>query len=205
FAAPLRNHYESTWPAYWSTSSPGASFENVDQGGWATLYDLRPEWDTEVEYQGVTIAQPSNQTYALGRSITFRDCRAIGRFGLIPTQNQLWRAINCSMLDALMEVDKLCEQIVLDGTTLRAMSVQSSSIDLLKLTNTKITQYMNGTPRRTEIDGNSDIASLGVGTMSYGVTDSVIATDCVIREVMPLGMLDRSTKDMSIANGVITV
>src|SRR5262249_23531933 len=49
FAAPLRNHYESTWPAYWSTSSPGASFENVDQGGWATLYDLRPEWDTEVE------------------------------------------------------------------------------------------------------------------------------------------------------------
>src|SRR5262249_16268465 len=206
FSKPLRNEYKSTWPAYWSTSSPGASIEQVDQGGWATLYALHLEWDTEVEYQGVTIAQPNNQTYAIGRSITFRDCKVTGRFGLVPTQNQTWQAINTDMSDEHMEVDKQCEQIVLDRCTLRAMSVQSSSVDLLKITNgTKVTQWINGTPRRIEIDNGSDIASLGLGTLSYGVSYSATATDCVIRDVMPLGMLDRATKDLTIAKGVITV
>src|SRR5262249_55892078 len=150
--------------------------------------------------------QPNNQTYAIGRSITFRDCKVTGRFGLVPTQNQTWRAINTDMSDEHMEVDKLCEQIVLDGCTLRAMSVQSSSVDLLKLTNARITQWLNGTPRRLEIDGNyTDIASLGLGTLSYGITESATATDCVIRDVVPMGMLDRATKDLTIAGGVIKV
>jgi len=98
------------------------------------------------------------------------------------------------------------EQIVLDRCTLRAMSVQSSSVDLLKITNgTKVTQWINGTPRRIVIDKGSDIASLGLGTLSYGITESAIATDCVIRDVVPLGMLDRATKDLTIAGGVIKV
>src|SRR5262249_14645090 len=128
FSKPLRNEYKSTWPAYWSTSSPGASIEQVDQGGWATLYALHLEWDTEVEYQGVTIAQPNNQTYAIGRSITFRDCKVTGRFGLVPTQNQTWRAINTDMSDAHMEGDKVCEPIVLDRCTQPAFYVRAKQL-----------------------------------------------------------------------------
>src|SRR5262249_54934658 len=62
FSKPLRNEYKSTWPAYWSDVQ-NADFlvhlDHVDQGGWATLYDLHPEWDTEIDYQGLTIAQPN--------------------------------------------------------------------------------------------------------------------------------------------------
>src|SRR5215813_7746842 len=52
FSKPLRNEYKSTWPAYWSDVQ-NADFlvhlDHVDQGGWATLYDLHPEWDTEID------------------------------------------------------------------------------------------------------------------------------------------------------------
>ena len=70
FAAPLKNSYESTWPNYWS-GTPGLQ---PDQGGPATLYALDPSWDTEVEYDGLTINQ-AGQIYANGRSVTFKDCQ----------------------------------------------------------------------------------------------------------------------------------
>ena len=72
FAAPLQNSHKSTWPLY----NAGDAF-NIDQGGPATLYALDPSWDTTVEYRGLTISR-AGQTYANGRSVTYRDVTLTG-------------------------------------------------------------------------------------------------------------------------------
>jgi hypothetical protein len=113
FAAPLKNSYKSTWPHYWS----GNAFE-VDQGGPGTLYALDPSWDAEVEYRGLTISH-AGQTYANGRSITYRDITFTGYACGVPTQNMVWQVINSNMSTCNMEVDKLIDSLVFSGVTIR--------------------------------------------------------------------------------------
>ena len=109
FASPLKNTYKSTWPLY----NAGSDFE-ADQGGPATLYALDPSWNTQVEYRGLTISQ-AGQTYANGRSVTFRDVTFTGVACGVPSQSMLWQVINSNMPNCGMEVDKLIDTLVISG------------------------------------------------------------------------------------------
>src|SRR5262249_50127376 len=106
FTTPLTNTYRSTWPHY----ADGSAFE-VDQGGPATLYFLDPSWNTTVEYRGLRIEQNNFQTYAVGKSVTYKDVAFTGGNCGVPTQNLLWQAINVDMTNCNMEVDKLNGEI----------------------------------------------------------------------------------------------
>ena len=68
FADRLTDSYKKTWPHYNS-----GNFQSPDQGGPATLYELDPSWDTEVEYRGLTFEMPTKQIYADGRRIIYSD------------------------------------------------------------------------------------------------------------------------------------
>jgi len=205
FAAPLNNTYKSTWPNYNSGSA-----SEVDAGGPATLYALDPSWDTEVEYQGLTIARPTAQTYASGRSVTYRDVTFTGTGGAIPTNDMLWQVINCTMLNVDMEADKLVTSMVVTGTTIKNVNFQSSSIDLLTIDSSTITGNLLGTPKRALI-ANSTINALYPGSYAYGRSDEFECTNCIIGSINIMGHLYKGPNDAGIDtyftmnNGIITI
>src|SRR5262249_54508550 len=146
---------------------PNYNSNGLDQGGPATLYALDPSWDTTVEYQGLTISRPNAQTYANGRSITYRDVTFTGQLCGVPTQNLVWQAINTNMPDCGMEADKLVGTVVLDGVTIRQINFQSSSIDLLSMNNTVVSAALNGTPKKAVIT-SSTMNTFKPGAFYYG-------------------------------------
>ncbi|MBK3665339.1 hypothetical protein JJE66_29420 [Bradyrhizobium diazoefficiens] len=204
FAAPLKNTYKSTWPNY----NSGSQFE-VDAGGPATLYALDPSWDTQVEYRGLTISQEKFQTYAVGRSVTYRDVKFTGYNCGVPTQNYLWQAINTDMSTCNMEVDKLITSMVLNGVTINQLKFQSSSTDLVTISSSIIKTQMTGTPKKAVIS-DTKIADFRPGAFAYGRTDEVICTNCVISSFSPAGVFESGFGSnpvqisYAMSNGVIT-
>lgn len=204
FTAPLKNTYKSTWPNY----NSGSQFE-VDAGGPATLYALDPSWDTQVEYRGLTISQDKAQTYANGRSVTYRDVKFTGSLCGVPTQNLLWQAINTDMSGCKMEVDKLITSIVMDGVTIREIDFQSSSTDAITVSNSTITSSMIGTPKKTVVS-NTKIADFRPGAYAYGRSDEVVCTSCILPVFQPGSVLETGLgsaplqASYSMSNGVIS-
>jgi len=74
--APLQYSYKSTYPSY----APSATWV----GGPATIYALPSSWDATFEYDGVKI-DFAQQSYADGRSVTFRDVTWTGTACTVPT------------------------------------------------------------------------------------------------------------------------
>ncbi|HXH44025.1 MAG TPA: hypothetical protein VNK51_09290 [Bradyrhizobium sp.] len=184
FSSPLRNAYKSTWPSY----NSGSQFE-VDAGGPATLYALDPSWDTQVEYRGLTISQDNVQTYANGRSVTYRDVKFTGAHCAVPTQNHLWQAINTEMASCTMEVDKLITTMVMDRVTIRQVRFQSSSTDLVTMSGSTVTSQMMGTPKKAIIS-DTRIADFRPGAYAYGRSDEVVCTRCVISSFSAGGVFE---------------
>jgi hypothetical protein len=199
FDRPLTNSYKSTWPLYYA-----GAFNAVDQGGPATLYALDPTWDTEIEYNGLTISQ-LGQTYANGRRITYRNCVATGTAGFLPTQNEVWRAIGCTMTNCGMEVDKIIGKMVLSGTTIHAVDFQSASVNTFEVYGSNITDHINGNGKLSTIK-NSTLASFAPGAHSYGVSTELTCDTCVINALSPGGLVESLTGNgYTISSGVIQV
>lgn len=180
FVSPLTNTYKSTWPVH-----PSSSAFEADQGGPATLYSLGQNWVTNQEYRGLTISQVG-QTYAVGQYITYRDVTFTGTACGIPTQNYLFRLINMTMTNCSMEVDKVIQTAVFDNVTIRSIDFQSASINNFTITDSSITNFINGTPRVTTITG-SNINSFSPGAHSYGASGEVTISDTVLTSITPLG------------------
>lgn len=197
FAAPLKNGYAATWPNY----NSGNQFE-IDAAGPATLYALDPSWDTQVEYRGLTISQ-TGQTYSVGRSVTYRDVTFTGGNGGIPTQNLLWQAINTNFGGIIMEVDKFVATVVMDKVTINQIKFQSSSSDLLAMSNSTITGAIYGTPKKAVIS-NSQIADIELGAYAYGRSDEVVVTNSVLSAVNVQGIRQNIAADWTMNGGVIT-
>jgi hypothetical protein len=198
FAAPLRNGYKSTWPLY----NAGNDFQ-TDQGGPATLYALDPSWNAQVEYRGLTISQ-AGQTYANGRSVTFRDVTFTGGACGVPSQNMLWQAINTNMSGCGMEVDKLIDTLVLSRVTIRLIAFQSASVNSFSMDGSNVTYTMNGTPITSNI-ANSTIASFMPGAYAYGVSRQTTCTNCVINALVTGGFAEQGINNYSMANGILTI
>lgn len=193
FTTPLQYSYKSTWP---STSST-----DTWQGGPATLYALPANWDTQVEYRGLTL-NFSDPVYAAGRSITYTDVTVLGTNCVIPSGNGTWTMANGTMSNCGIEVDKMIDHLVFTGGTIRVLLNQSrSSANRMDLTNFTATTGVNGTTRNAVITG-STIASLTVG-VQYGATDSVTCTNSSIGAVVAGGGNDVLT-GLTMSGGTIT-
>ena len=158
---------------------------------------------------GLTISQDKVQTYAVGRSVTYRDIKFTGAHCGVPTQNLLWQAIGTDMSTCYMEVDKLITSMVLDRVTIRQIAFQSSSTDLVTIANSTITSQLNGTPKKALISDTA-IADFRPGAYAYGRSDEVVCTRCVFPKFTPLGVLEAGrgsnpvNVSYSMSNGVIT-
>jgi hypothetical protein len=202
FAAPLKNSYESTWPNY-SSGAPGLQ---ADQGGPATLYALDPSWDTEVEYDGLTIDQ-AGPIYANGRSVTFKDTN-FNDGAEIPSENMTWTLLNVNMPNSVIEVDKLVTTMNVTGGTLGGLAFQSASVDTLNMNGTTVSGFMNGTPKTADLS-NDNIANLGVGAYAYGASSEITVANSVLGSIAGYGVYENGEGSglesvYSMSNGVIT-
>jgi hypothetical protein len=96
-----------------------------------------------------------------------------------------------------METDKLVGTIVLDRVNIRQIDVQSSSIDLLSMTNSTVSETLNGTPKKAVIS-SSTIGTLKPGAIYYGRSDEVSCTDCVISNFVPGGTIDHGVDSQGV-------
>lgn len=178
-ATPLTSSYKSTWPLY----NPGNAFQS-DQGGPGTIYQMDQTWVTAQAFYGLTLDQSGTHTNALGKDITFRDITIPGLFGVIPSQNQIWRATNLSAPNATSEFDKIVESVVMENVTYRRIFIQSGADPKSwSCTNCTIGPVgVAGTTGNTTFI-NSNIAALSLGPVAYGISASFSATNTVISDL----------------------
>jgi len=108
-----------------------------------------------------------------------------------------------------MEADKLVGTVILDGVTIRQINFQSSSVDLLSMSNSTVTGALNGTPKKAVVTF-SRITTLKPGAYYYGRSDEVICANCVISNLIPGGVSEQGTNgegvnvSYTMSGGVIT-
>lgn len=180
---PLTNAYKSTWPNY----NTGNNFE-IDAGGPATLYYLDPSWNTTVEFRNLTIERPGNQIYAIGKSVIYRNSIFTGSLCAVPTQNQTWQAIGSYFSSCNLEVDKLVGSMVISGGSQHIIQVQSSSVNLLSVSNSTVDQ-LQGTPKNF-VGIDSTFTLFRPGAFAYGRSDSSVCTRCIINSISMNGVAD---------------
>ena len=129
FTSPLKNSYESTWPDL----NVGATAQDQNPPylypGRASIFRMDPTWDVEVEVHGGTFKSPV-QTYVGVRSAKFVDttwdCVDTSQTnGIAPTQEGTLTLINVNM-NCVMEVDKLNDQVIIQGGRFAGLAFQSS-------------------------------------------------------------------------------
>lgn len=200
---PLTNTYLSTWPNW----NSGNDFE-ADNGGPATIWTVggaSNSWNASFEYRGLTIDQGGSQTYALGRTVIYRNVTIGGVHGAIPTQNETWAAYDSDFSSVNMETDKLVGTMILDNTTIDKVTVQSSSMDSLVANNATFTSFLIGTPTSATLT-DSTFGIFRPGATAYGATlGTVVCTRCAITDFQTDGtLLQNRAADYSMSSGVIS-
>lgn len=203
---PIANTYLETWPNYLGNATPGSI---LDRGGPATLYALDPAWNIEPTFQSLQFNQGAGQSYAKGRKITFNDVLWTGSNIIAPTLNQSFSFVNCDLSNIFIEVDKLISELIFDSTINVSTHFQNS-IDRLTIKNNSNVK-LNGTPRRVVID-NSTIPTFNIGSISFGRTESIRATNTAFTSWQYTPLEDKGditnttiTADYSMSGGIIKV
>lgn len=190
FTSAVTQDYKDYWPNY-----NGGDGSEVDAGGPATIYALHSDWNCAVEYQGLTIRQTQQDIICLGRSITFRDCVCTPGTKLIPTQNSLFALYNTDQTSSTIEVDKLIKRMIWDSSPVSIIQFQSSSTDLLEMTNTTVGTGISGTPKvATFVNCNLPIQP---GCYAYGRSDETTITNSVVSSIVASGALVTGAYDGS--------
>lgn len=199
FSAPLKLSYKSTWPVY----NTGGAFD-PDHGGPATLYVLHPEWDTEVEWRGMTFTQAA-ETDAAGRQIVFRNVTFTGSGSpscVFPSSNLSFSIIGGNLANCQMEVDKLIENATLSNVTITTIEFQSTGVNNFTLSNSTVSTLLGTGKKNTITDTTISTFSPGE-SQGFGRTDEIICTRCAITTLQPGGYQEAIGGTMS--GGVITL
>ncbi len=164
FTTPLTHDYKSTWPNYGAGGGAGP----VYPGGPGTLYALDPSWAVTVEYNNLIIDQVG-QTYAGGKSITYKNVTFLGTACSSPSQSQTYAFKNMTMTSCGMEVDKAIDIIMMQNVTIRAIDYQSPAAKnsiLSEVTNTSGGRLNGGGINL--IVANSTLIDWAPGPTSFG-------------------------------------
>ncbi len=196
---PLSHSYKSSWPNYFS----GSAFE-IDMGGPATIYALYPQFECNHVYGGSLTIVCDGEIGAGGRQINFDSTFTYrGRLGPFPSTCYSW-TFSGSAPENNMESDKVVTSMTLSNASMLSVSFQSSSIDLVTISGTTITNNLAGTPRNTIISG-STIGTLTPGPLTHGPCDSITATNSVMTIAEPGGASRTNiTSGRTMSGGIIT-
>ena len=212
FTTPLTQTYKASWPQY----NTGSQFE-VDPGGPATLYVLDPSWELTHVYKDMTIDNPSFQTTANGRNITYQNVTVTGANCIIPTQNETHNWINISGAGCTIESDKLVKTWNISGTnTLQKVDIQSSAMDTINVSGLTVNQWFGGAKTLNVTNSTFVCSGCGVGapgfapgTLAYGVSDQTTISNSSVGNLLsfagPIQRVDDPTHPWSMSGGVITI
>lgn len=170
FTEPLINTYKSTYPNY----------GDLTLGGPALVYAMAPEWDQEIEMQGVTVPDMGGLFYGKTRVAKYTDC-IFETYGPCPTANILFRSTRCTGAGVGgLEVDKCVHRIEFIDSMHRAVDFQSASINELYVSN--MTQSPNprwrGGASKSNTFINLNTTLFSFGEMNYGAMGPTTMTDC---------------------------
>lgn len=166
---PLTNGYRSDWPDYFT----GNQFELGGLGA-GTIVKTLPGWDCHHKLFGIK-SMMQGQTYYFLREVELFDVES-SQNGWIIGASRRMKIVNQKHTTSNHEVDKLCERALIGeyGPTTRNIQTQSSSIGLLHIRGG--TRSINGTARRTLIDGGS-CATITLGPTAYGNSEYLVVRD----------------------------
>lgn len=206
FTEPLTYAYKSTWPLY----DAGGAFA-YDQGGPGTIYAIHQSWNTDVEYQNLTIDAPAQQTQCIGRSCTLTNVVITGGPCVFPTQTKLLKFVNDTMTLCSMEVDKMIDTLEFDSTPIHLIAVQSASVKNFVF-NHSTTSSINGLFLNNTFTNNSVISSLSLGVGSqggFGAAGAVSVSNTEIDTLATVGNIPTSWHDINLqytmSGGVISI
>jgi hypothetical protein len=163
----LANDYKSTWPVL----NTGDAFE-PDPMGSAGIIAMAFDWDAEYTMRDITVDAAVGGLIqgGGGRSILFEDCIFVTD-QTIPSVNESFIMRRCD-LRGFLEIDKMCELIWYDNCISTGfVQCQSSSINLLKITDSTFTE-LQGTAKETEL-ADSTFGELSLGPSAYGAGGAV--------------------------------
>jgi len=212
FDSPLANTYKDTWPRF----NTGFFTFEVDPGGPATLYPLDPKWELTHVYKDFTLDNLNWQTGSGGRNVTWNNVTMVGAHCAIPSQNETYSWINVDGTNCSIETDKLVKTWNITNSTLRKVTVQSSSFDLINVSGSTIRNWVGGGKRLVIDNSNfgcsgctSTEAGVYIGTAAYGAPDEAVVTNSTIYNKItttgdPAAVLE-ANHPWSMSGGVITI
>lgn len=201
-SGPIRNTYLSTWPAF----NTGSIFSS-NQGGPATISMLDASWDTSVSITGIRFYTPAALCSMAVKNFTITSCTWLNEYGPDPSVNQNYTADSCDLSICNTEMDKTIENLfVQNGTTWRRPNFFSSSVENFYVKDSTISSLLKGFARNN-IFTNSTIASIQFSPESYGYTNFISMSNCVVSSIDSTRTVvdtDIITAGWTISNGVIT-
>ena len=206
FAEPLNNTYLDTWPEI----NRGNAFEQ-DAAGPATVFFMVPDFGHTTTFNGGTYENIGALIGCGGLNFIMNGgVSSAAGYPIFPSTNKLWRAVNHTALGALVEHDKLCDWVDVQGGSYATWKEQSSSTRLLTMTDVTVAA-ITGTSRNTILDGCT-IGSLAIGPTGYGRADTFECRNSTISGSIGGGLLETGGFDnpglqnvMSMSGGIITI
>lgn len=213
---PTRHYYKTTWPHYAGSDTDTA---NMNQGGYATVYVMQPEWDTDITYndfqfrQYFPVTNNAAGTGASGRKLTYNnvtmlDGGTVNSGGaskrstdsclyVTITYDALFNNVNAAQCTG-SEADKMSEIWTIKDSTIGGIGFQSASFEIVEIDHSNI-GTIGGTPQVIEIKNGSviggrvspyvDGAGLIPGATQYGRTERVNCSDSTIYTMNTAGGL----------------
>lgn len=174
FTAPLRYTYLDTWPDV-NVSVGGTG---VDLGGPAMLVALNQNWNSDVEIYGLSC--PSIIVHVEVRNALFANCNFTGSQGIVPS---IYKSIvfHGGVFGFQPEIDKLGSRLEFrQCRSLFGISIQSANDELL-LHNVGLPNVLDGTFKKTTIQGNTQIINgIRCGPTGYGACEMIYAQDSTL-------------------------
>jgi hypothetical protein len=208
FDRTLRYSYKSTWPVY-NDGSNYLTGGGMTQGGAATLYALKPVFDTDTIVEGINFIAGSGTIDSVaqfaGRNVEIKDCRFNGQYAMYPTVAETATFTNPDS-DGKVEFDKSITTVNIVGGYIEQLWFQSSSLDTANISNNHTTDFCDGTPKNLVVN-NSTLTRLKLGPTGYGCTESVEVNNSTLGslEIGGLTPVSISGQSYTMSGGVIQV
>lgn len=196
---PLVNYYSQDWPDFPTTnptSQPdrgGAAcifpILNTDDGNFLSWPVLNQAFDQEIVIRNLTIEgtpNPNDNFNTNTKSALFEDCH-FPQASPTPQTSKSWIMRRCDVPSQFTEVDKILEYLEFDTCTLRDLRVQSSSTNMMVVTDTTVTTLGMGCTKNN-VFTRCTTPRMDFNPTFFGCSETVRITDCTISSIPANGI-----------------
>ena len=187
---PIANAHKATYPAYIG-HNPG-----FDTGGPATVWALPPEWNVDIEWRGLTIADVTTQYPQIdlaGRHVVLRDinCLIHNQNGtgscFAPTMSLETEFFNVGTPNSTMEPDKQIKLWTVNNSHGLNMQFQSAGAIKNVVINNSTYVGINGSPSNLTLNNDIITASISPGASGFGNSKTLTVINSNVADLSAAG------------------